>query len=483
MNASLLVLLSTIIAPGWPNVRIDHQRLPNHDCHSCAISVGPSASSSQPVYVVFEDDSASARADIMFQKSTDAGRTWLHSDVLVRQGSRFALYPDIAADSCGNIYVVYVENDALSHHVFCVQSTDGGATWLEPAQVDDHTSGGVAEPQIAVDSAGSLLVAWNHGDTDDCHIFSSVSTDRGATWSPRVRVCNDTVPYGCYHAETYVQPGTNQYLVVATSPRYETLYVVSHAYLYRSFDRGQTFRPGVQLDTFGMYTGPPHVVADRDHVICDFTGQSDLAHYGYATEARTLYTQQDTWGRITPVTNLDTFHSSCVEGAKLALSADGRVHTALMVFDIVNGDKLIYYASSTNQGVSWTAPELVNDDSAGNEQEPDIAVDSAGCAYIAWRRFMEDSTAIWFATNSPAAIAEQPLRPSIGVQQSATVIRNVLFLPEASSRRPRAAGLMDVSGRRVMNLRRGANDVRALPPGVYVIEAGPGLRAKVVKLK
>jgi len=43
--------------------------------------------------------------------------------------------------------------------------------------------------------------------------------------------------------------------------------------------------------------------------------------------------------------------------------------------------------------------------------------------------------------------------------------------------------LLDVTGRRVMALHVGANDARLLPPGVYVIEAGQGLRAKVVKLR
>jgi hypothetical protein len=51
-----------------------------------------------------------------------------------------------------------------------------------------------------------------------------------------------------------------------------------------------------------------------------------------------------------------------------------------------------------------------------------------------------------------------------------TVVRGVLFLAEVASRKPQATSfLMDATGRRVMDLRPGANDVRALAPGVYFV--------------
>jgi aminopeptidase YwaD len=50
-----------------------------------------------------------------------------------------------------------------------------------------------------------------------------------------------------------------------------------------------------------------------------------------------------------------------------------------------------------------------------------------------------------------------------------TIVRKVLFLPEASSHKPQAASLLDACGREVMDLRPGANDVRSLAPGVYFI--------------
>jgi len=54
-----------------------------------------------------------------------------------------------------------------------------------------------------------------------------------------------------------------------------------------------------------------------------------------------------------------------------------------------------------------------------------------------------------------------------------TVVRGVLFLSEAASPKAQAASLMDAAGRKVLDLRPGANDVRALAPGVYFVCEDP----------
>jgi len=59
-----------------------------------------------------------------------------------------------------------------------------------------------------------------------------------------------------------------------------------------------------------------------------------------------------------------------------------------------------------------------------------------------------------------------------------TIVRDVLFLPRGGlgtrsglSDNPvmSSAALLDISGRRVLKLHAGANDVRALAPGVYFV--------------
>jgi len=462
-SALLFLLFVTIALAGFgPNVRIDHQHQSRYSCCHCAIAVGPGAPPNQPLYVVFEGDTF-GRDDVWFQRSLDGGRTWLPADVLIRRGDRYAFYPDITTDSDGNVYIVYTDEyidtvGARIYHISCVRSSDGGTTWSAPARVDDKPKGSTGWARVAVDSAGKLICAWNDGRTGSMHIWSSVSTDRGATWSQNVRADDDTTDHGCYHADVSVQPGTNHYLVTAQAPRWVGSHVKMCAYLYRSTDMGQTFQPGVQLDTFNQYVGRPHVVADRDHVICDYSGNGLSVRDTIIVESRTFYTRADTWGAPSRVTDLDALRRLYVSDA-LALSGDGRVHTALMVCDTADWRYDVFYTSSSDHGVSWSDIELVNDDTTGSNWYPDIGADMAGYAYLVWT----GAGGIWFSTNNPAAISELPVQPT-GEAKARVVSRydgvEVEYqLPAAARVR---ATLHDALGRQV-----GALDIDIQEPGTH----------------
>jgi hypothetical protein len=72
----------------------------------------------------------------------------------------------------------------------------------------------------------------------------------------------------------------------------------------------------------------------------------------------------------------------------------------------------------------------------------------------------------------PYAIEESP-KSEARMTKLPTVVRGVLFLPP-SSLRLHPSSLFDMTGRAVMSLHSGANDVRRLAPGVYfVTEDGP----------
>jgi hypothetical protein len=76
--------------------------------------------------------------------------------------------------------------------------------------------------------------------------------------------------------------------------------------------------------------------------------------------------------------------------------------------------------------------------------------------------------------DSTAGVAESPKPQVFSYKLAPTVVRGVLFLAEASSRKPQAASLLDISGRKVMGLNVGANDVRRLAPGVYFVRDAAG---------
>jgi len=66
---------------------------------------------------------------------------------------------------------------------------------------------------------------------------------------------------------------------------------------------------------------------------------------------------------------------------------------------------------------------------------------------------------------------EEVMNDECGAMSIATVVRGVLFLPASGAWRKANGGLLDISGRRVLALRPGANDVTILPAGVYFLRA------------
>jgi YVTN family beta-propeller protein len=71
------------------------------------------------------------------------------------------------------------------------------------------------------------------------------------------------------------------------------------------------------------------------------------------------------------------------------------------------------------------------------------------------------------------AVAERPPPGASRIAPGATVVRGVLRLEPASSHRPRATSwLLDINGRKVLDLQPGANDVSRLAPGVYFVCSG-----------
>ncbi|MEO0079171.1 MAG: hypothetical protein ABIK44_00640, partial [candidate division WOR-3 bacterium] len=78
---------------------------------------------------------------------------------------------------------------------------------------------------------------------------------------------------------------------------------------------------------------------------------------------------------------------------------------------------------------------------------------------------------IWGKLNPAPAIGEERWTPDAGRQTPhATIVRGVLLLPASGVARG-ASSLLDASGRKVMELVPGPNDVRHLAPGVYFIQA------------
>jgi hypothetical protein len=149
----------------------------------------------------------------------------------------------------------------------------------------------------------------------------------------------------------------------------------------------------------------------------------------------------------------------------------------------------IYGAHVTPGGMVFDSGPVVSQQ--GDQKEVGLCRGNGSQTFLAYQGWAStvggkgyNDYRIWGKMNPSPAVEEMTESDVRITNDGATIVRRVLHLPEASNLQPRAVGLLDISGRKVMDLKPGANDVRALAPGVYFVrEAQAQAVRKVVKLK
>lgn len=94
--------------------------------------------------------------------------------------------PQIAVDAQGNINLVWLDSTPGILSVFFSHSTNSGATFSTPVNLSNNPGGSALFPQVAVDSNGNIFVAWFDSNSGNPSIFIRRSVDGGATFSAAI---------------------------------------------------------------------------------------------------------------------------------------------------------------------------------------------------------------------------------------------------------------------------------------------------------
>ncbi|TLZ59869.1 MAG: exo-alpha-sialidase [Methanobacteriota archaeon] len=168
-----------------------------------------------------------ASDNILFDRSFDGGATW-GSDIRVNDipGSAASplpsdppVLPSMAVAPNGTIYIAYEDyrngrpggtpNGDMD--VFIARSSDSGSTWSPGIRLnDDTTTARQWMPDLAIDPFGGIHVAWEDDRTGAHNIYYTNSTDGGTTWGPNLRVTTAETPVG------FNRPG--DYLAIESAP-------------------------------------------------------------------------------------------------------------------------------------------------------------------------------------------------------------------------------------------------------------------------
>ena len=139
----------------------------------------------------------------------------------------------------------------------------------------------------------------------------------------------------------------------------------------------------------------------------------------------------------------------------------------------VGQDRLVYrrYAHAANP-TGWSDTLRINAGNAGTGSEvrpilcytPGGPFTGAGCVFVG-----SGLNGLWWNAPYPAAVAHKPEPDAQTPNGGQTILRGVLNLQSAIYNLQSEIVLLDISGRKVLDLRSGANDVSRVEPGVYFV--------------
>ncbi len=307
----------------------------------------------------------------------------------------------VAMDRHGRKIAVWVDGRSGNLDLYWAEKPSGADAWTPRGRVNDVTVGDQIAPDIAFDRWGNACVVWeDHRGGTNADIYSAFLSAGSSAWTASQMV-NDA-------------PASRQTRPALAVGFDGTLYAVWADDRDGDFDiRASRRVPGglawsgstrVNSNTTGLQVNPD-VAADRAGSV--YVVWEDYRHGLHDPDiyASVLRPGGYLWSPGVRV-NDDTGHAA-QRTPSIAATRRGSAYVAWA--DERRGNLDIYF-SFLRFGEGWSVNTRLNDDAGNADQdEPSIAVDSNGNAYVVWRDFRNASAApdIYFA------FLFQPERPRL----------------------------------------------------------------------
>jgi hypothetical protein len=379
LAAGLSIAWGPVHAQGWTNIRLNSDtstQLQNEQ----QIVVNPT--NPMQLAAIWRDFRLGYR-QVGYGYSTDGGQTWTNPGLFVDPHYANDSDPALAVSATGTFYAMllaYTGNTSLPNGMLCYRSLNGGMTWEERGFAINAVPNVFEDKElIACDRSftprrGRLYCVWDR--FNETNIYCVASGDEGATWTPAVRVSNQS---------------SNQFPCPAVGPD-GTLYVAWTYYggylrLDKSTDGGATF--GSDVNITSIYNPAPTLNGGVD-AICS------------------------------PALDVD------ITGGPF----NGRLYVVYL--NRVNNDYDIYIRHSIDHGATWSTARRINDDTVNNGRDqfhPWVTVDNTGTlsavwldrrqdpANLQWHCYMSQSTdggMTWSANQQISTVPSDPGQMMVG---------------------------------------------------------------------
>jgi hypothetical protein len=345
------------------------------------------------IFIVW-DDQRDWYSDIYFSKSTDGGNTFSLDKKISDDLTKYSqLRPAIAVDDEGSIYVVWIDRRNSNYDVYFTNSTDGGNTFSENKKVNDvDIKVGYGTPAIAAYGSGNILIAWEDvRDDANGDIYFANSTDGGYTFSPNKKVNDDGI--GNTQEDPSIAVDNNEKIYIAWSDDRDG---DDDIYISNSTDGGNSFSPNVKInnETSSTWHREPSLAVDAAGVIYvtwakSISGDSNIS-FSYSTDGGNTFSENKT---VNDDTSGMTQWHPC-----LTVGDSGDIF--IVWEDSRDSSNDIYFANSTDSGNTFSPNKKINDDVGTNPQwKPCISAFGVKTIYIAWEDNRINERDIYF-TNS-----------------------------------------------------------------------------------
>jgi hypothetical protein len=310
--------------------------------------------------------------------------------------------PRIAARGTRHVYVVWQETEGAGSSIRMAVSHDGGLTFAPPIFVSDNLPGSVTElnPAIAV-RGGRVFVVWqefmHRGDDDTGRIMMARFSGRPTKVGFDVRV--DDLDDSGKWLPSIAFAGSKP--VVAwiderdLGPEGEPL---EHVYAARGFSGGVAFAPSLRVDAGAPVDLSTHVdnkwapsIAANKRFL--FLAWADFRNYAWEIFSATSYDGGLSYQPNVRVDDAPTAVERIHERPSVAIDKNATVHVAWTDLRSRQPDTNVFYAQSTDRGITFSPNVTLEDSKVGfnpntgtpsNQWSPSLVVQD-GRLFVAWQ--------------------------------------------------------------------------------------------------
>jgi hypothetical protein len=432
----------------------------------------------------------------------------------------------VAVDGAGNVHVAWQDQRNVPYQIWYRRYDAGTSTWQAETALTNRQAN-CFQPSIACDSAGNVHVAWHIGSSSGTGIWAKRYNATTHHWRADTLIDSTTTSYPQQYPSVACVPGTGDVAVAwygsPDSGMYYQVFLkewhpatgwdsamqvseasVNHdqasvaagengdlavAWVGKDFGNGynQVYcrrRIGGAWQGVELVSDIPLALSQYSPCVAfDPEGVVHVVWHGRTLNSgyyQVFYRMRGGggWSSVDSISGTRPYQQQV---PSIACDGLGRCH-AVWCSQAGGTNYQLAYGQRDTDGV-WSSPMILTGLDSGDVSHPSVACAADSGIHVVWYDASSGNPDVYYLRGlMPASgiLDSRPASPDPRTLLNATVVRGVLVLGAVGSRQKtayraapsdggRCGQLLDAAGRRVMELHVGANDVRALAPGVYFV--------------